>query len=90
VSAKVSGLGDRTARLVAPVVARKDEPAIRRDGRSVVITKAGGVILVSSPDVDLAGDVGTRIFNLVPGLQAAPLSINLRDGQAASLVISTA
>jgi hypothetical protein len=89
-SATVSGLGDRTARLVAPVVARKDEPAVRRDARSVAIAKAGGAILVSSPDADLVGDVGTRIFNLVPGLQAAPLSINLRDGQAVSLLISTA
>lgn len=89
-SAKVAGLGDRAARLVAPLVAHKDEPAVRRDARSVAITKAGGVILVSCPDADLVGDVGARIFNLVPGLQAAPLLINLRDGQAASLVISTA
>lgn len=89
-SAIVSGLGDRAARLVAPVVARKDEPAVRRDARSVVVTKTGGVILVFSPDADLVGDVDTRIFNLVPGLQAAPLSINLRDGKAASLEITAA
>lgn len=89
-SAMVSGLGDRAARLVAPVVARRDEPAVRRDAGAVAIAKAGGSILVSSPDTNLAGDVDARIFNLVPGLQAVPLSINLRDGQAASLVISTA
>ncbi|WP_454759857.1 hypothetical protein [Caulobacter segnis] len=89
-SAKVTGLGSRTARLIAPVVASKGESAVRRDARAIAIAKPGGSILVASAGSDLDGDVGTRIFNLVPGLQAMALSIKLRDGQAASLVISAA
>lgn len=89
-SAKVTGLGSRTARLVAPIVASKGEAAVRHDARAIAITKPGGAILVTSPGSGLDGDVGTRIFNLVPGLQAVPLSIKLLDGQVASLVISAA
>lgn len=89
-SAKVTGLGGRTARLVAPVVASKDEPAVRRDASAIAIAKPGGAILVTSPGSGLDGDVGTRIFNLAPGLQAVALSIKLRDGQAANLAISAA
>lgn len=89
-SAKVTGLGNRTARLVAPVVASKDEPAVRRDARAIAIAKPGGAILVASSSADLDGDVGSRIFNLAPGLQAVALSIKLRDGEAATLAISAA
>lgn len=64
------------ARLIVPIIARASSSATRRDTSTVVVAKSGGRIVVQA----LGGAVtlpDARIFNLVPGLEAAALSMSL-------------
>lgn len=88
-SATVLGLeAGQVARLIVPVIARGDEAVQRPNARDVVIARAGGRILARSLDLDLEPPTFERIFNLVPGFQAAPLSAVLAEGQVARVRIS--
>ncbi|MET3666063.1 hypothetical protein [Caulobacter sp. 1776] len=89
VTARVSGLGEgRSARLIMPLIARRDEATSQPDARRFVVARKGGRILVKSADHDFEPLAVPRVFNLVPGFQAAPLAIALNDGQIARLEIS--
>jgi len=86
--AQVSGLPPgKTARLVLPVIARADQAVEQKDARTISIAKAGGRIVVTA-DADFALAPAQRVFNLVPGLQAAPLAIALAEGQPVSVTIT--
>jgi hypothetical protein len=89
-TATVLGLGPgQAARLIAPIIARRDEATAQPNARSFVIDRGTGRILAKSADHDFEPLVVPRIFNLVPGFQAAPLTIALTDGQTARLEVST-
>ena len=82
-SAVVTGLkAGQVARLVVPVIAHGDETVERPGARDVVVSRPGGKIRVQSLDLDLEPAPLPRIFNLVPGFQAAPVSAVLTDGVA--------
>jgi hypothetical protein len=88
-TAKVWGLpAGRTARLIMPVIAQGDEVVQRPDARRLSVARKGGRIEVQSLDLDLEPPAFERIFNLVPGFQAAPVSAVLVDGRVARLRIS--
>jgi hypothetical protein len=88
-SAKVSGLAPgQVARLVVPIIARGDAAVDRTHPREVVVPRNGGSTRVRSLDLDLEAPAFPRIFNLVPGLQAAPLSAMLIDDRLARLSIA--
>ena len=87
-TAQVTGLPTgKTARLVLPMIARADQAVEQKDARTVGVTKAAGQITVTA-DADFAPVPSQRIFNLVPGLQAAPLSIALAEGQSVTVTIT--
>ncbi|HWU78524.1 MAG TPA: hypothetical protein VN158_00445, partial [Caulobacter sp.] len=75
-------------RLIAPVIARRAEASAQADPRGFVVSRKAGRIVARSADHDFEPLTVPRIFNLVPGFQAAPLSIALTDGQAARLEVS--
>lgn len=88
-TATVLGLGpDHTARLIAPVIARRDEATAQLGPRGFAVSRKAGRIEARSVDHDFEPLVVPRVFNLVPGFQAAPLTIALTDGQAARLEVS--
>ena len=88
-SAKVSGLTpDRVARLIVPIIAGGDAVVERPNAREIVVARNAGATRVRSLDVDLETPVLDRIFNLVPGLQAAPLSSVVLNDRAAVFTIS--
>lgn len=68
--------------LIVPVVSRNSEALDQPDRQTVRITKARGVLTVHT---NLATGFGTvlqeRTFNLVPGLEAIPLTVNLEVGK---------
>lgn len=87
-TAKVTGLpAGKTARLVLPVIARADQAVTRQDARTVTVAKGAGRITVAS-DADFAPVPALRVFNLVPGLQAAPLAIELTEALTVSVTIA--
>jgi hypothetical protein len=77
----------KTVRLVLPVIARADQAVERKDARTVTVTKGNGRITVVA-DADFALVPAQRVFNLVPGLQAAPLAIELTEGQTVTVMIT--
>jgi hypothetical protein len=87
--ATVLGLGPgQVARLIAPIIARRNEATAQPDARSFLISREAGRILARSAEHDFEPLVVPRIFNLVPGFQAAPLTIALTDGQAVRFEVS--
>jgi hypothetical protein len=78
VRARVTGLADgTTARLVLPVISRRDEQVSRLSPGLVEIVKRGGRLIVESLNGDFSERSDARVFNLVPGLQALTLNLPL-------------
>jgi hypothetical protein len=76
--ARVVGLADGTsARLVLPVISRRDERVSRPGPGLVEIAKRGGRLIVESLSGDFSERSDARIFNLVPGLEALVLNLPL-------------
>lgn len=87
-TARVTGLpAGQTARLVLPVIARADQAVERHNDRTVTVAKPGGRITLIA-DADFAPVPAQRVFNLVPGLQAAPLAIALTESQTVTVRIT--
>jgi hypothetical protein len=63
------------ARLVLPIVSRRDEPVTRPTVSQVEIAKPGGRLVVESLGGGFAGSNDARIFNLVPGFEALALAL---------------
>lgn len=78
----------QVARLITPIIARRNEATAQPDARSFLVSRAAGRIVARSAEHDFEPLVVPRIFNLVPGFQAAPLTIALTDGHAARLEVS--
>jgi hypothetical protein len=66
---------DATARLVLPIISRRDEPVSRPAPGRMEIAKLGGRLVVESLGGAFTGDAQARIFNLVPGFEALALSL---------------
>ncbi len=73
IEARVTGLPPGvTARLVLPVVSRRDEAVSRPAPGRIEIAKTGGRVIVEGEGVE---GPDARIFNLVPGLEAVALRV---------------
>lgn len=76
-----------TAQLVLPIIAKADQGVEQADARTVTVAKCGGRVIVKA-DAGLRTIASERIFNLVPGLQAARLTIDLTAGRPVRVLIS--
>ena len=76
--ARVTNLPEGSrARLVLPVVSRRDERVSRPSPERVEIAKPGGRLVVESLNGGGLEGADARIFNLVPGLEALVLALPL-------------
>ncbi len=79
ITAAVTGRGGR---LVLPLIARPDDVVTQAAPGTIVLTRSGRRLTVTT---DAPGGfaplLADRIFNLVPGFQAARLNLPLVDGQ---------
>ena len=84
-----SAEADPRARFTLPLICSSKESWKRLDERRVVIEKAGGKLLVeSSEPIHIATTQRDRVFNMVPGAQALPLTIPLPTVAGQPLVCS--
>ncbi len=68
--------------LIVPVVSRSSESLNQPEKHRVRIVKANGTLTVQTDAAAGFAIVATeRTFNLVPGLEAIPLSVNLQPGE---------
>lgn len=78
-----------TINLILPIVSRTGEPIAQPTPGSVIITKPKGDLKLQTDAAHSFAPVPKeRTFNLVPGLEAAPLMVALTPGIAATVTIS--
>jgi len=89
ISAGVSPIASRdVAELVVPVVAHRGQTVRWVDGSTVEIDKPGRTLSVCTDAPDgFVEHVERRGFDPCPGLEALPLRVRLKPGQAARVVI---
>jgi hypothetical protein len=82
ISAQSRGDGP-DARLILPLVSDLGETVRRVSEKCIAVQKPSATVLVQADAaIDLPADSSMRVFNLVPGFLAVPLSIGLpRDGR---------
>jgi hypothetical protein len=82
---------DGAARLIVPVVSRRDERVACPHPHAIVIGKAAGVLSITSLSDQPFEPVSTdRIFNMVPGFQAVVAALPLKPGQSAGVTLRQA
>ena len=68
------------SRLVLPLIALRTERVQQPSAESVTIAKQGGVVRVeASGPLQLRDGGQSRVFNLVPGFLAVPLTVQIED-----------
>ncbi|MGH9600156.1 MAG: hypothetical protein ACRD27_09840 [Terracidiphilus sp.] len=78
-------------RFIVPVIARGSEAFEQPDARTVRIAKAKGTITVHTDAAAGFGNVPKeRTFNLVPGFEAIPLSVEMEPGKEVRVRIEAA
>ncbi len=86
---EIAARSEADARLVLPVVCRQDEPVRRLDERSVRIERPAGRLLVRCAAPHRLEPIPSRrVFNLVPGIQCAPLTVLLPAGDGVRVTIA--
>jgi hypothetical protein len=89
--ASVSAAGPAPVRLIVPVISHAGERAEQPDVRMVQIAKPGGTLTVNT---DAAAGFETvpkeRTFNLVPGFECIPLSVQLQSDKETRIRIEGA
>ena len=74
--------------LVVPVIAKSDEAARQLAPTRWEVTKPAGRLLVTSPSlIERIPTRRERVFNLVPGLEALPLSISTTGSNSAECTL---
>jgi hypothetical protein len=82
----LTGRADGAARLIVPVVSRRDERVVRPHPHAIVVGKAAGALSITSLSDRPFEPVSTeRIFNMVPGFQAVVAALPLKSGQSAGV-----
>jgi hypothetical protein len=90
IRASVTGAADdQRSQVILPVISAHDEPVSRLGKDAVRITKAAGELTVRTDAPDGFTDfTERRVFNLVPGLEALPLRVDLPpDGHPVTISI---
>jgi len=87
--ASVTGAAPGLVRLIVPVIARADEMFSRPDLRTLKIAKSKGMLTAVTDAVKGFEVVPQeRTFNLVPGLEAIPLTVVLQAGKEVRVKIA--
>ena len=83
--------GSTSLQLILPVVSRSTEAATQSSSSSIRITKPKGILTVhTDAPQGFEAIPKERTFNLVPGLEAIPLTLELTPGIAATVQIKAA
>jgi hypothetical protein len=89
--ASVSSAGHAPARLILPVISRAGERVQQPDMRIVRIAKPGGTLTINTDAAAGFEPVPKeRTFNLVPGFECIPLSVELEPGKETRIRIDAA
>ena len=88
VGAVAMGAAPAAVRLIVPVLARADERFEQPNARTVYVAKAKGTLRIETDaDEGFEKIPSERVFNLVPGFEAIPLSVVLEGGKATKVKI---
>jgi hypothetical protein len=80
--------GHKNAQLVLPIACQSDEKVTQLDAKSIQIKKKNGTLLIkSNVPLEIMKTTKSRVFNLVPGIEAVPVSAHF--GESAHEIICT-
>lgn len=87
-SVSISAEGPNGIRMALPLIAEFSETVRRTDSRTLTLRKSGGIVnLEATAPIDLRGDGRPRVFNLVPGFLAIPVTLPLTAGLPATCTL---
>lgn len=80
--------GPADLRLIVPLVSRSSEAMDQPDARTVRVAKPKGTLTVHTDAAGFGTVPKERTFNLVPGLEAIPLTVTMEPGKVVRVRIS--